>query len=62
MGRAAGRAGGTLELPAEFRTRVLAGWHWHLDALGGALDGERADLEGLPGWLEVHERYNARVG
>lgn len=51
----------TLELPAEFRTRVLAGWHWHLDALGSALEGERADLEGLPGWLEVHERYTARV-
>lgn len=51
-----------LELPAEFRTRVLAGWHWHLDALARALEGERADLETLPGWSEAHERYLARAG
>jgi uncharacterized protein YndB with AHSA1/START domain len=52
----------TLELPEEFRTQVLAGWHWHLDALAAALEGERADLEALPGWPEVHERYVTRVG
>jgi uncharacterized protein YndB with AHSA1/START domain len=26
----------TLELPEEYRTMALAGWHWHLDALAGA--------------------------
>ena len=52
----------TLELPEEFRTQVLAGWHWHLDALAAALEGERADLEALPGWPEVHERHVTRVG
>ena len=38
----------TLELPNEFRTQVLAGWHYHLDALAGALEGRRADLVELP--------------
>ncbi|HEX8065377.1 MAG TPA: SRPBCC family protein [Thermoleophilaceae bacterium] len=52
----------TLELPEEFRTKVLAGWHWHLGALADALDGGRADLVELPGWDRVHERYAARVG
>ena len=49
----------TLELPEEFRTKVLAGWHWHLDALAGALDGGTADLVDLPGWDTVHDRYVA---
>jgi uncharacterized protein YndB with AHSA1/START domain len=49
----------TLRLPAEYRTKVLAGWHWHLDALAGALDGRRADLSGMSGWDQVHERYQA---
>ena len=47
----------TLELPEQFRTKVLAGWHWHLDALAGALDGGRAYLVGLPGWEDVHRGY-----
>jgi uncharacterized protein YndB with AHSA1/START domain len=47
----------TLELPAEFRTRTLAGWHWHLDALAGFLDGTSADLVNVTGWDRVHQRY-----
>jgi uncharacterized protein YndB with AHSA1/START domain len=47
----------TLALPDEFRTKVLAGWHWHLDALADALDGGRADLVELPGWEDVHRGY-----
>jgi uncharacterized protein YndB with AHSA1/START domain len=50
-----------LELPDEFRTKVLAGWHWHLDALDGALDGRSADLVSLPGWEDVHRAYLSAV-
>ena len=51
----------TLELPDGFRTQVLAGWHYHLDALAGALEGRRADLVELPGWDEIHAGYAAGV-
>jgi uncharacterized protein YndB with AHSA1/START domain len=51
----------TLALPDEFRTKVLAGWHWHLDALADALDGGRADLVELPGWEDVHRGYAPEV-
>jgi uncharacterized protein YndB with AHSA1/START domain len=51
----------TLELPEEMRTKVLAGWHWHLDALAGALEGGSADLVELPGWEDVHDAYVAAV-
>jgi uncharacterized protein YndB with AHSA1/START domain len=51
----------TLELPDEFRTEVLAGWHWHLDALAEALDGGEADLVDLPGWEDVHRGYASAV-
>jgi uncharacterized protein YndB with AHSA1/START domain len=47
----------TVELPAGFRSRVLAGWHWHLDALAAFLDGTRADLLHVTGWDRVHQRY-----
>jgi hypothetical protein len=40
---------------------ALAGWHWHLDALAGALDGRPADLVGVTGWDQAHERYLARA-
>jgi uncharacterized protein YndB with AHSA1/START domain len=52
----------TLELPEEYRTMVLAGWHYHLDSLADALDGQSADLANLSDgrWSRIHERYLAR--
>ena len=49
----------TLELPEEFRTKVLAGWHWHLDALAEALDGKAVDWPNWPydQWERIHEEY-----
>jgi uncharacterized protein YndB with AHSA1/START domain len=51
----------TLELPDEYRTKTLAGWHFHLDALADALEGRSVDLvDPEPRWEPVHERYLAR--
>lgn len=52
----------TLELPEEYRTKVLAGWHYHLDSLADALDGQPADLPTLSDgrWTRIHEAYFAR--
>jgi len=47
----------TLDLPDEYRTKVLAGWHYHLDALAAALEGRETDLVELPGGDALHERY-----
>jgi uncharacterized protein YndB with AHSA1/START domain len=47
----------TLQLPDEFRTKVLAGWHFHLDALATALDGGSTDLEHVEGWEPIHDAY-----
>lgn len=49
----------TVELPAEIVDRVLAGWHWHLDALATVLGGGSNDLVGNPGWAAIHQRYLA---
>ena len=38
----------TLDLPDEFRSKVLAGWHYHLNALERALNGEETELVDLP--------------
>jgi uncharacterized protein YndB with AHSA1/START domain len=48
--------------PEEFRTKVMAGWHVHLDHLEEALDGRRVDWsrwdeEHKPRWQEHHDRY-----
>jgi uncharacterized protein YndB with AHSA1/START domain len=53
----------TLDLPEEYRTMVLAGWHYHLDAIAETLDGRPADIANLPNdrWERVHERYVARL-
>ncbi|MGF7237040.1 MAG: hypothetical protein ACQSGP_19065, partial [Frankia sp.] len=50
-----------LVLPPEFRTKVLAGWHFHLDALAEALDGGRVDWPRWPldRWERIHETYLA---
>lgn len=52
----------TLALPEEYRTMVLAGWHYHLDSLADFLDGQSADLANLSGgrWGRIHDRYLAR--
>ena len=52
----------TLDLPEELRSRVLAGWHFHLDALDEALRGGAVDLAGVTGWDRLHERYAAPAG
>jgi len=51
----------TLELPDEYRTRTVAGWHYHLDALAEALEGRSLDLVDLPNehWDRIHEGYVA---
>jgi uncharacterized protein YndB with AHSA1/START domain len=51
------RFSSTLELPDGFRTKVLAGWHFHLDSLDETLAGGRPDLASLAGWHEIHELY-----
>ena len=45
----------TVELPEAYRSRVLAGWHWHLDALaevvadGPGAFGYRVEPDGAGG-------------
>jgi hypothetical protein len=55
-----------VELPAEFETKVIAGWHIHLDHLeevldGGTIDWPNWDREHRPDWERIHERYAARA-
>ena len=50
----------TLDLPEAYRTSVLAGWHYHLDALADTLAGRSVDLVNLDRWAQIHERYLAR--
>lgn len=47
----------TVTLPADIRTKVLAGWHFHLDALARFLDGGSTDLVTVAGWDAIFERY-----
>jgi uncharacterized protein YndB with AHSA1/START domain len=51
------RFSSTLELPEEFRDKVIAGWHFHLDALATALDGGSTDLVEITEWEPIHEAY-----
>ncbi len=53
----------TVALPAAYRASVLAGWHYHLDALATALDGGTTELVALPNaaWQAHHDRYAARL-
>jgi uncharacterized protein YndB with AHSA1/START domain len=53
-----------LSLPDDYRTKNLAGWHWHLDRLEDELAGHPYDWsrwaeEGLARWGSLHERYVA---
>lgn len=56
----------TLTLPDEHRTKVLAGWHVHLEHLEDALAGRPADWPswysgaGYARWRVVHAAYVAR--
>jgi uncharacterized protein YndB with AHSA1/START domain len=55
----------TLQLPEEYRDKVLAGWHAHLDFLEDALDGrpiEDWDEWPIEVWQEHHDRYAAKAG
>jgi uncharacterized protein YndB with AHSA1/START domain len=58
------RFSSTLELPDEFRTKVLAGWHLHLDLLAEVLDGADVDVAEVTDtrWPPIHEAYEAREG
>lgn len=53
------RFSSTLDLPEEFRTRTLAGWHYHLDALEAHLVDEPIDIVELPNlrWERIHAGY-----
>jgi uncharacterized protein (TIGR02246 family) len=55
------RFSSTLPLPGEYRAKVLAGWHFHLDALATALDGGTNDLVNVTGWDAIYEQYLERV-
>jgi uncharacterized protein YndB with AHSA1/START domain len=55
-----------VELPADFETEVIAGWHIHLDHLeevldGGTIDWPNWDRDHRPEWERIHERYAART-
>ena len=55
----------TLNLPDEYRNKVLAGWHAHLDFLDDALDGhpiEDWDNWPIDRWQAHHDRYAAKAG
>jgi uncharacterized protein YndB with AHSA1/START domain len=52
----------TLDLPEEYRTMTIAGWHFHLDALAEALDGRKVDLVNPEDrWQPIHQRYVAKL-
>jgi uncharacterized protein YndB with AHSA1/START domain len=53
-----------VDLPDDYRTEVLAGWHIHLDHLeevlaGGTIDWPNWDREHRPDWERIQERYEA---
>jgi uncharacterized protein YndB with AHSA1/START domain len=53
-----------VELPADFESEVVAGWHIHLDHLeevlaGGTIDWPNWGRKHRPDWERIHERYAA---
>ncbi|MQA12517.1 MAG: hypothetical protein GEU98_29150 [Pseudonocardiaceae bacterium] len=58
---------GTLQASEVITMMQLAGWHWHLDALAGALDGRPPDWsrwmpDGLAEWATIHFGYVTKYG
>jgi uncharacterized protein YndB with AHSA1/START domain len=53
----------TVELPEEYRSKTLAGWHSHLDFLVYALEGRAVDWPNWPRdrWERHHDRYAERL-
>lgn len=53
----------TLDLPDEYRFRVLAGWHFHLNALADALAGRPFDWShwNTADWEKILRRYLVRA-
>jgi uncharacterized protein YndB with AHSA1/START domain len=52
------------QIPDQFRAKVLAGWHFHLDALEDFLDdGTRIDWPNWPmdRWQAIHDRHYAQL-
>jgi uncharacterized protein YndB with AHSA1/START domain len=48
-------------MPDEYRTKTLAGWHWHLDALADVLAGRPdRNLAETEGWEPIHQQYEAQ--
>jgi uncharacterized protein YndB with AHSA1/START domain len=53
-----------VQLPPEYETKVIAGWHIHLDHLeavldGGTIDWPNWDRQHKPDWERIHEHYAA---
>ena len=53
----------TNDIPDEYRTSVMAGWHVHLDFLEEALDGKAVDWPNWPEdrWAELNDYYEANM-
>ena len=51
------------DIPEEYRTSVMAGWHVHIDFLEDALDGTPVDWPNWPEdrWAELNEFYEANM-
>ena len=51
------------DIPEEYRTSVMAGWHVHIDFLEDALDGKPVDWPNWPEdrWAELNEYYEANM-
>jgi uncharacterized protein YndB with AHSA1/START domain len=55
-----------VDLPEDYETEVIAGWHIHFAHLeqvldGGTIDWENWDREHRPEWERIHERYAAKA-
>lgn len=53
------RFSSTLAIPEDVLPKLLAGWHYHLDALDTALAGGTTELVQLPNarWYALHDHY-----